>query len=68
MPENTLELYEKQQFGLSEEQVKCVVFQCALGLGYIHQRGIIHRDIKPENILINKQTAEIKIIDFGLAI
>lgn len=48
--------------------MKCVLFQCALGLSYIHSRGIVHRDIKPENILINKQTAEIKIIDFGLAV
>lgn len=68
MPENTLELYENQQFGLSEEQVKCILFQSSLGLAYIHDQGIIHRDIKPENILINKQTAEIKLIDFGLAI
>jgi serine/threonine protein kinase len=48
--------------------VKCILFQCALGLTYIHDRGIIHRDIKPENILINKHSAEIKIMDFGLAI
>jgi serine/threonine protein kinase len=47
LPENTLELYEGQQFGLREEQVKCVLFQAALGLTYVHERGIIHRDIKP---------------------
>jgi serine/threonine protein kinase len=68
LPENTLELYEDQQYGLREEQVKCILFQAALGLAYIHDRGIIHRDIKPENILIDKRKAEIKLIDFGLAI
>jgi serine/threonine protein kinase len=68
LPENTLELYEQQQFGLREEQVKCVLFQAALGLAYVHERGIIHRDIKPENILIDKRKAEIKLIDFGLAV
>jgi serine/threonine protein kinase len=68
LPQNTLELYEEQRYGLREEQVKCILFQAALGLAYIHERGIIHRDIKPENILIDKTSAEIKLIDFGLAI
>ena len=40
---------------------------CA-GLAAVHAAGLVHGDIKPENILINKHSAEIKIIDFGLAI
>lgn len=65
---NTLELYESHTYGLREEQVKCILFQAALGLAYIHSFGIIHRDIKPENLLIDKKNALVKIIDFGLAI
>ena len=31
----------------------------------MHERGYIHRDLKPENFMINKDTLEVKIIDFG---
>ena len=32
-----------------------------------NQKGISHNDIKDENILINPETLEIRIIDFGCA-
>lgn len=33
----------------------------------IHQHNIIHRDIKPANIMIEEETGEAIIIDFGIA-
>ncbi|MEW6187432.1 MAG: diguanylate cyclase [Thermodesulfobacteriota bacterium] len=36
-------------------------------LGKLHQENIIHRDIKPQNILINPETHQVKITDFGIA-
>ncbi|HYG50790.1 MAG TPA: serine/threonine-protein kinase, partial [Flavobacteriales bacterium] len=33
----------------------------------IHQQGIIHKDIKPDNLLAEIETADIRLIDFGLA-
>ncbi len=33
----------------------------------LHAAGIVHRDIKPENILVNMETFQVRIIDFGLS-
>ncbi len=44
-----------------------IIKQVAKGLSYIHSCGIIHRDICPKNILVSEK-ANVKIIDFGLAI
>ena len=32
---------------------------------YIHSRDVFHRDIKAENIIVNSETLETKVIDFG---
>lgn len=37
------------------------------GLAAVHDAGIVHRDIKPSNLLIDSQTSQIKLADFGLA-
>ncbi len=36
-------------------------------LGVLHKNKIIHKDINPDNILINNDTCEVKIIDFGVS-
>ena len=36
-------------------------------LGQIHESDIIHKDINPSNILVEQDSREIKIIDFGIS-
>jgi serine/threonine protein kinase len=36
-------------------------------LGNIHSSNIIHKDINPANIVFNPETAQVKIIDFGIS-
>jgi serine/threonine protein kinase len=40
--------------------------QAAVGLGYVHRRGVVHRNVKPSNLMVNSQ-GQVKIIGFGLA-
>ena len=34
---------------------------------HIHSRGVVHRDLKLENVVINEDSHELKLVDFGFA-
>ena len=44
-----------------------IAIQLADALEAIHQQNIIHKDIHPHSILINLQTRQVKLTNFGLA-
>lgn len=37
------------------------------GVYALHRVGILHLDIKPDNILINPETMDVRLIDFGIS-
>ena len=52
---------------LTESLIRTLMQQLLAALAYIHDRNICHRDIKPQNILVDAQTARLKLCDFGSA-
>ncbi|KAF1991544.1 Pkinase-domain-containing protein [Aulographum hederae CBS 113979] len=59
--------YIEQQRGLDEREVVYLFRQLIAALIYCHRLHIHHRDLKPENILLDRETFEIKLVDFGMA-
>lgn len=52
---------------LSEDQTQWILYQCIAGLNYLHSAGVVHRDLKPANLLIDLESCDVRICDFGLS-
>merc|ERR1712146_492397 len=51
----------------SENEVKIIFRQILESVEYMHSQNVVHRDLKLENILIDRETKQTKLIDFGFA-
>ena len=62
------ELYKvlKSRKTFDEATIKFFIAQVIIGLGKLHEKGIMHRDLKLENIMLDTN-GYVKIIDFGMA-
>lgn len=54
--------------GFTITQFLPMAIQIVKMLDEMHRKNIMHHDIKPDNICINKQTNQLKIIDFSSAV
>jgi serine/threonine protein kinase len=52
---------------MSARKLLPIFVEVASGLVHMHRRGVFHADMKPNNIILNHQTKQAKIIDYGLA-
>lgn len=50
---------------MDETKALLLIYQLLSALQYMHSKNLFHRDVKPENCMINKDTFELKLVDFG---
>ena len=53
---------------LGQREILELVRTICLAVQHAHQRQIVHRDLKPANIMVTRDGAVPKLLDFGLAI
>jgi serine/threonine-protein kinase HSL1, negative regulator of Swe1 kinase len=58
-------LFEKGP--IPEGDVVFLFRQIITALSYCHRINIFHRDLKPENVLLDRETLQVKLVDFGMA-
>lgn len=59
--------FERYYADLSVDETRAYMRQALGILRDVHARGIMHRDVKPQNLLFNRESGELKLIDFGRA-
>ena len=66
-PQNLHQLMHDYRRRLPIGYTRLFSYELARALAYIHSFNMCHRDIKPQNILVNRETGELKLCDFGSA-
>ena len=68
-PQNSSDLFEvsRRCGAIKEDPARIIFRQLVQTTLELHQLGVFHRDLKDENCLIDTETLQMKIIDFGCA-
>jgi len=67
VPGRSLQAYMDVTGALGIDEALQVLYQCCVGLAYIHFHGVIHRDIKPGNVMYHPAQGIAKLMDFSVA-
>ena len=67
LEKNLLEILEEKPNGLDQDMIKKYIYQLIKAIEFCHRNNVIHRDIKPENLLVNPNTDDLRLCDFGFA-
>ena len=51
--------------GVDETTALVIIYQLLKAICFMHSKHLFHRDLKPENCMVNKETFELKLVDFG---
>ncbi|RXN10821.1 serine threonine- kinase pim-2-like protein [Labeo rohita] len=63
--ENLHQFIRRHGGSLDEETTRQIMRQAAHAANMCCLRRVLHRDVKLQNLLINRETSEVKLIDFG---
>lgn len=67
IPGPTIEQYVKKNGRMDAESVAWIAERVMNVLRYLHHHGVVHGDIKPQNIILQEETHQIVVVDFGLS-
>ena len=67
IPGKTLEKIIKELGGLDAEDVCWITERSLNALKYLHYHGVVHGDVKPSNIIIQPESHNIVLVDYGLS-
>jgi serine/threonine protein kinase len=67
VPGPTLEQVVKKEGSLDSENVAWITERSLNILKYLHYNGVVHGDVKPQNIIIQPESHNIVLVDYGLS-
>ncbi len=68
VPGPTLAQIVEKHGGLDAEHVCWIAERILNALRYLHDHAVIHGDVKPHNIIIQPETHQVVLVDYGLSL